>query len=113
MVSKFNIAHIGKDSYGPEVYEQHRYPFAGDINPDVKLGVIQVSSGDIRWINTDKYEYIARIDWLDDQRLFVQLQDRSQKNLQVSCFDVTDLLERPILSESSDNWINYTICSDL
>ena len=106
MVSKFNIAHIGKDSYGPEVYEQHRYPFAGDINPDVKLGVIQVSSGDIRWINTDKYEYIARIDWLDDQRLFVQLQDRSQKNLQVSCFDVTDLLERPILSESSDNWIN-------
>ncbi len=106
MVSKFNIAHIGKDSYGPEVYEQHRYPFAGDINPDVKLGVIQVSSGDIRWINTDKYEYIARIDWLDDQKLFVQLQDRSQKNLQVSCFDVTDLLERPILSESSDNWIN-------
>ena len=106
MVSEFNIAHLGKDSYGPEVYEHHRYPFAGDINPDVRLGVIQVDSGDTRWVNTDKYEYIARIDWLDGQRLFVQLQDRSQKKLQVSCFDIDDLLERPILSESSDNWIN-------
>ena len=105
-VSEFNITHLGKDSYGPDIYEQHRYPFSGDTNPEVRLGVVEVKSGNIKWVETSKYEYIARVDWIDGVRLFIQLQTRSQKELQASYFDVKDMLAMPVITENNEIWIN-------
>ena len=32
------------------------YPKAGDPNPIVKLGVVNAAGGDIRWVDTFKYQ---------------------------------------------------------
>ena len=59
------------------------YPKAGAPNPIVKLGVVSAAGGDIRWVDTFKYQpedfLISRVDWTPDSKKVVfQAQNREQ-----------------------------------
>lgn len=59
------------------------YPKAGDPNPLVELGVVQVSNGETVWLDTSKYEsiehLIVRVGWTPQGEYVVfQVQDREQ-----------------------------------
>ena len=93
-----------------EVVEQ-RYPFAGDANVTVKLGVIAPTGGSTRWIDlgSDQDIYLARADWTPDGRRFAfQRLSRDQKRLDLVLVDAQTLRQTPLLSESSAVWVNLS-----
>ena len=93
-----------------EVVEQ-RYPFAGDANVTVKLGVIAPTGGSTRWIDlgSDQDIYLARADWTPDGRRFAfQRLSRDQKRLDLVLVDAQTLRQTPLLSESSAVWENLS-----
>jgi len=93
-----------------EVVEQ-RYPFAGDANVTVKLGVIAPTGGSTRWIDlgSDQDIYLARADWTPDGRRFAfQRLSRDQKKLDLVLVDAQTLRQTPLLSESSAVWVNLS-----
>ena len=85
-----------------------RYPFTGEPNVKIKLGVIEVSSGKIRWIDLGENPdiYLARVNWSPSGRLLVQRQSRDQKTLDLMEANPTDGSTRTILTERSEVWLN-------
>jgi len=103
----YRIVHQGSDDLGDGAQEDHRYPFAGGENARVRLGVVDVEGGDVRWLDLgDDFEYLARVDWFPDGALVVQLQDRRQQRLDVVRIDVDSSERTVLLAETSDVWIN-------
>lgn len=88
---------------------QQRYPAAGERNASLRLGVVNVQTAAIRWMDlgTDEDIYIARVDWLPDgARLAVQRQSRDQRRLDLLFIDIADGQGREILRESSPTWVD-------
>ena len=86
------------------------YPKAGDPNPLVKLGVVNAAGGDIRWIDTFKYQpadlLISRVTWTPDSKKVVyQAQNREQTFLDVSFADVRDGKSTTLIHETSKAWV--------
>lgn len=106
----YRIVHQGSASVGEGAQEDHRYPFAGAANARVRLGVVAADGGpggDVTWADLgDDWEYLARVDWLDADRLAVQLEDRAQSRLDLVAVDATTGASTPLLQETSDVWIN-------
>ena len=86
--------------------EEHRYPFAGKENARVRLGVVAVSGGETTWMDLGDAEYLARVDWHPDGRLFAQLLDRHQRRLELRAFDVSSGKGETVLVDESRAWIN-------
>jgi dipeptidyl-peptidase-4 len=101
----YPIVHQATDR--PEV-EEHRYPFAGEPNVRVKLGVVPASGGQTAWLDLgpDTDIYLARVDWHPDGRLFVQLLTRDQRRLVLKAFDPGRWTSQTLLVEESDTWVN-------
>jgi dipeptidyl-peptidase-4 len=90
---------------------EQRYPFAGDPNVSVKLGLIAPSGGDTRWIDlgSDRDIYLARADWTPDgRRLAFQRLTRDQQRLDLILVDAGTLQETPLVSETSKAWVNLS-----
>ena len=104
----YRIVHQGRDDTGPTAQEDHRYPFAGQPNARVRLGVTPMAGDDPVWMDLgdDDDIYIARVDWMPDGSLSVQLQDRDQTRLDLIRFDMSTGQGVTLLTESSDVWIN-------
>ena len=104
----YRIVHQGRDDTGPSAQEDHRYPFAGEPNARVRLGVVASSGGDPVWLGMgdDEDIYLARVDWMPDGSLCVQLQNREQTRLDLIRFDTSTGQGVTLLTESSDVWIN-------
>jgi dipeptidyl-peptidase 4 len=86
-----------------------RYPTAGGANVTVRLGVADVHSGALTFIDlgADSDFYLARVDWLPDGRtLAIQRESRDQRHLDLLFADVTTGATRLVLSESSESWID-------
>ena len=92
--------------HGPEVIEQ-RYPFTGEANPSVALGLYEIASGATRWIDyvDDPEDYLARVAFIPGA-LAVQVQNRAQNRLRLKLIDVHSLTERLLIEETSATWIN-------
>jgi dipeptidyl-peptidase 4 len=93
-----------------EVVEQ-RYPYAGDRNVTVKLGLVSPSGGESRWIDLggDADIYLVRADWTPDGRsVAFQRLSRDQKRLDLILADAATLQETALLSENSSAWINLS-----
>ena len=93
--------------YRPQV-EQWDYPKAGDPNPIARLGVITVSSGAVRWIDTSQYSdfLIVSVSWTPDGRDVVyQIQDRAQTWLDLNRAGAVTGAPRTILRETSKAWV--------
>lgn len=110
-IPTYRIAHQGRPD--PGSFEDHGYPFAGQPNAKVRLGVVRRTGGPTFWIELGlegepaTYDlYLARVHWLPDGGLVAQIQDRAQTRLDLVRYDL-DAGERTLLlTERSDVWIN-------
>lgn len=113
-VVQYTIPHYVDD---PTAKEDHRYPFAGAANPKVRLGVVQiggVSVSDKRVVWLDLFEsgadselYLARVEWKDRTRLYVQTLDRHQQELRLFLMDAeTGRSELLLKNISPTSWVN-------
>jgi len=100
----YPIVHQATDE--PEV-EEHRYAFAGRPNAHIKVGVVSIT-GEVAWLDlgADNDNYLARVDWHPDGRLFVQLLSRDQRRLELKSFEPGVWSARTLLTEESTTWVN-------
>ena len=124
-VPPYRISHQGKD-LEDDTYEDHRYPFAGQLNPKVQLGFVNVNRERIRgefmdfegsereeWTKCKWFpppreatEYLARVSWFPDGTACAQWQNRTQSALVLVRLDVQNGTSRTLHLERSDVWIN-------
>jgi dipeptidyl-peptidase 4 len=116
----YRIVHQGSDRVGEGAQEDHRYPFAGEANARVRVGVVPADgsgAGSPVWLDLGASgigddRYVARVTWVADDAVVVQLQSRDQQRLDVVRYDVgtaRDGRQVPgtlLWSEESDVWIN-------
>jgi len=86
------------------------YPKAGDPNPQVKLGIVSAAGGDIRWVDTFKYQpadlLISRVAWSPDSKKVVfQAQNREQTFLDLNFADAREGKSTNIIHETSKAWV--------
>lgn len=103
-IAKYPIVHQGKAEVDTEY---HRYPFAGDPNAYIELGVIDVASSTITWMDPglERDIYLARVNWRPDGVLTAQVLDRAQTTIQLLEFDDSGRAT-PLLTESTRPWVN-------
>ncbi len=106
----YRIVHQGSDAVGQGAQEDHRYPFAGQPNARVRLGVVPVSGAGAEpvWMDLggDDDIYLARVRWFRDGSLSAQIQNRAQSQLDLAQFDPDSGERRDLLRETSDVWVN-------
>jgi len=108
----FRISHSGCDN--PDQVEEHRYPFAGKTNVQIKLGVIDLrdptkEQADIFWIDLSSFDdfYIARVHFFPDHSLAVQIENRQQTKLQLfQCDFLQQKSLKLLIEETNSSWIN-------
>ena len=107
-IPPYRIVHQGKDDVGESAREDHRYPFAGEANARVRLGVVSADGGDPVWMDLGDSEdvYLARATWTPNGALIAQIQNREQTRLHLVEFDLSTGARTTILTETSDVWIN-------
>lgn len=94
--------------YVPRVIKQ-RYPKAGTPNPVVKVGIVDIKTDKITWVDFDNipYEYIVRVKWLpDNKRLAVETLNRAQTELNLYLVDCSSGKPTHILKETDPGWVN-------
>ncbi len=90
-------------------YTDIPYPKVGMENPIVRMGVVDIESGENRWLNLDLGDgLIPRIYWTsDDQKLAVVEMNRQQNELKLHFFDRESGEGQLIMEEiSDDGWID-------
>lgn len=104
----YRIMHQGKDGLGDGAQEDHRYPFAGEANAQVRLGVVQIETLETTWMDlgAETDIYLARVKWADNGRLLAQRLNREQSQLNLLSLDGTTGNATTLLTETSDVWIN-------
>jgi dipeptidyl-peptidase 4 len=103
------IDHIESDHHRVKPEITH-YPKAGDPNPIVKLGVVEVASGETTWIDLSRYEesepLVVRVGWAPDGRGTFMVQDRIQTWADFNAFDPATGEWETLIRETSDSWVN-------
>jgi dipeptidyl-peptidase-4 len=93
-----------------QVLEDTPYPLAGDPNPLVRLGVVDVSVGEPRWVETAGYEptdlLVVRVSWSPDSRRLVwQAQNREQTYLDLNAADPSTGKSTRLFRETTKAWV--------
>jgi dipeptidyl-peptidase 4 len=91
--------------------EPERYPQSGTPNARVKLGVITVATGQIKWMDVGDTAntLLARVIWLpDSSQLAVERLNRVQNQLDLLFCNPTTGAVHSVLKEESKTWINFT-----
>lgn len=89
-----------------------RYPKAGQTNPSVRIGIIDLAS-DVKepvWADFDASEdqYFGTPFWSSDSReLFISREPRRQNRLDLYAVDVSDGSRRQIYHEEYPTWIDW------
>ncbi len=94
----------------PEV-EWQKYPKAGETNPTVRVGVIDLESRQTQWLATGEEAdvYLARIDWLPgSDRVAIQRLNRDQNRLDLLSCEARGGACRTLHTETSSTWVNLT-----
>ncbi|TVQ15960.1 MAG: S9 family peptidase [Balneolaceae bacterium] len=90
-------------------YVKIRYPKVGDVNPKVRIGVVNVRTGSSQWLDTGEPadSYIPRIYWTSDpQRIAVVHLNRDQNHIKLFSFDLWNGQRRLMMEEKSEQWID-------
>lgn len=84
------------------------FPKVGDPNPSVEIGVIDVETEELHWMDLDPGEgYIPRIYWTArEATLAITEMNRAQTELQLHLFDVKTGEGNRIMQETSETWID-------
>ena len=83
-----------------------RYPFAGTANAEVRLGLHDIASGTVRWLDWALAgdDYLARVAFAPDGALFVAAQSRDQRRLALRRYHCGRWQD--VLAEESPTWVN-------
>ncbi|NJD23468.1 MAG: S9 family peptidase [Melioribacter sp.] len=105
-VPDFPIYHA--DGQHGELEHQH-YPKAGDPNPYVKFGIVNVADGKITWADFDEKadQYIAWPTWTKDNKLTVQWMNRAQNNIIIYWIDTNSGKKTELYNESQKEWVEW------
>jgi dipeptidyl-peptidase-4 len=88
-----------------------RYPQAGEPNPIVRVGVVAVTGGETKWMDTGANTdvYLARVNWLPyGHRIAIQRLNRAQNRLDLLFADAVTGASQTILTESDKYWVNLS-----
>jgi dipeptidyl-peptidase-4 len=102
------MSYIDFKPFVPRIIKQ-RFPTAGGVNPKVRLGIIELKTGNTTWMNlsTEHYEYIFHVDWLpDSEHVSVQTMNRDQDELDLYFVDRLTGTVKNILKETDEGWVN-------
>lgn len=86
-----------------------RYPQAGEANPIVHVGVVAVSGGETKMMDTGSETdmYIPRVDWLPDSRgVAIQRLNRAQNRLDLLFADAATGASQTIATQTDKYWVN-------
>lgn len=89
--------------------EQTRYPKAGDPNPQVRVGFVQVEGSPVVWadFNEADDQYFGQPYWsYDSSNLMVQWMNRDQTNLKFYQVDPSTGAKKEIYDEKQPAWID-------
>lgn len=86
------------------------YPKVGDPNPIVKLGIANAAGGDVRWVDTYRYQpedfLIVRVGWTPDgKKVVYQAQNREQTFLDLNFAGADDGKTTTAFRETSKAWV--------
>lgn len=90
-------------------FVKQRYPFAGSANARVDLGIIDLKSGEVKWVDlgANKDFYLPRVRWTQNSNLLsYQWESRDQKTLELRLASWPDMTQRTLIKETSDTWLN-------
>jgi dipeptidyl-peptidase-4 len=95
------------------VTPQH-YPQAGDLNPDVRVGVVSVKGGKTSWVHIpieQGQDYIPRFGWVDHRTLWVETLSRDQKHRRIYFADPGTGVAHMVLEISDEKFLdaNYEV----
>ena len=85
------------------------FPKVGQDNSEVRIGVVDVASGETRWMDVGLAgeHYVPRVYWTSDPNtLAVVTLNRHQNDLRLYFFDVRSGERRLVMEERSDAWID-------
>lgn len=94
-----------------------RYPKAGEDNSEVQVGVLDVATGEIEFLDTntwnaggDTHEYISRMGWTPEidgeHQVWMFRMDRDQNDLELMYAQPSDQDVSAVVSEKEDTWIS-------
>ncbi|MEM7481623.1 MAG: DPP IV N-terminal domain-containing protein [Acidobacteriota bacterium] len=90
------------------VIEHQKYPKAGQTNPRVRVGVVEVDSGELLWLSTgdDDREYLARVHWRPDgEAIAVHRINRDQNRLDILLCGTDDGACETVYTETAETWV--------
>lgn len=91
----------------PEVTFQ-KFPKPGDPNPKVRVGVLDLGSGQTTWMETgEQDQYLARVDWTPaGDAVAIQALSRSQTRLDLLRCGAADGRCSSLLNDQWPTWVN-------
>lgn len=90
--------------------EETRYPKAGDKNPEVKFGIVNVDKPEIVWadFNEKDDQYFGTPFWTPESKtIFVQWMNREQNDLKIYSIDLTNGKKTEITDEKQPTWVEW------
>ena len=85
------------------------YPKVGQPPSPVKIGVVSLSNGFIKWMNFEgdpQQHYIPRMEWSSNNELIIQRLDRRQQESKLIYCNTNDGTSRTFWAESDDAWVD-------
>jgi dipeptidyl-peptidase-4 len=88
--------------------ETHRYPFAGQPNAKIRLGVLNLDTGETVWMDLGANEdvYLARVHWRPQGDLVAQVLERDQRSSRLLRFHPETGAASVLLEERQEPWYN-------
>lgn len=88
--------------------ENHRYPKAGDENPEVMLGIFSLEDTATTWANFDPAadQYFGKPIWTPDNQLWIPWMNRRQDSLIIYQINTLTGRRRMIYTEKQPTWIS-------
>ncbi len=90
--------------------ETTAYPRAGEPNPQVKLGIVSVAGGPLKWVDLEAYSegafLITGAGWLpDSEKVYFFVQDRAQTWLDINTASKDGGEPKRLLRETTKAWV--------
>jgi dipeptidyl-peptidase-4 len=86
-----------------------RYPLVGEIIETVRVGIIEMNSGETTWLKGTGIpnEYVTNVDWLpDSKRISFRSLNRAQDELDLYFADRYTGKANLVLHETDEGWVN-------
>lgn len=94
--------------------DKQRYALPGDLNPEVRVGVVSAKGGKVSWVHVpieQGQDYIPRFGWVDRKTLWVETLSRDQKSRRIYFADPATGMAHSVLEISDEKFIdlNYDV----